>query len=174
MKAERETVDIVFANGGVGSQLRLGESTAKHIDKTFDVNVKGTIFTVQKALPLMGKACSIILAGSSAGTTGALAFTVYCASNAALFASATNRASPETIPPYVWPDNCNATPRAAAKWAFRGWCRMTGTRCQTTRKSINGSGLDLDDRKWHRRQCRHRWLDVQSEPSRRRSSAKHP
>jgi len=46
VKAERETVDIVFANGGVGSQLRFGEITAKHIDKTFDVNVKGTIFTV--------------------------------------------------------------------------------------------------------------------------------
>jgi NAD(P)-dependent dehydrogenase (short-subunit alcohol dehydrogenase family) len=73
VKAERETVDIVFANAGVGSQLRLGEITAKQIDKTFDVNVKGTIFTVQKALPLMGKAGSIILTGSSAGTTGALA-----------------------------------------------------------------------------------------------------
>ncbi len=84
MKAERETVDIVFAKAGVGSQLRLGEITAKHIDKTFDVNVKGTIFTVQKALPLMGKAGSIILTGSSAGTTGALAFTVYSASNAAV------------------------------------------------------------------------------------------
>jgi NAD(P)-dependent dehydrogenase (short-subunit alcohol dehydrogenase family) len=52
--------------------------------ETVDVNVKGTIFTVQKALPLMGKVCSIILSGSSASTTGALAFTVYCASNAAM------------------------------------------------------------------------------------------
>jgi len=55
VKAERGTLDIVFANAGVGSQLRLGEITAKHIDETFDINVKGTIFTVQKALPLMGK-----------------------------------------------------------------------------------------------------------------------
>jgi NAD(P)-dependent dehydrogenase (short-subunit alcohol dehydrogenase family) len=39
----------------VGSQLKLGEITAEHIDETFDTNVKGTIFTVQKALPLMGK-----------------------------------------------------------------------------------------------------------------------
>ena len=54
VKAERGTLDIVFANAGVGSQLKLGEITAKHIDETFDVNVKGTIFTVQKALPLMG------------------------------------------------------------------------------------------------------------------------
>ena len=71
VKAERGTLDIVFANAGVGSQLRLGEITAVHIDQTFDVNVKGTIFTVQKALPLMGHGGSIILAGSSAGTTGA-------------------------------------------------------------------------------------------------------
>ena len=55
VKAERGSLDIVFANAGVGSQLRLGEITAKHIDETFDINVKGTIFTVQKALPLMGK-----------------------------------------------------------------------------------------------------------------------
>ncbi len=84
VKAERGTLDIVFANAGVGSQLRLGEITAKHIDETFDTNVKGTIFTVQKALPLMGKGGSIILTGSSAGTTGAPAFTTYSASKAAV------------------------------------------------------------------------------------------
>jgi NAD(P)-dependent dehydrogenase (short-subunit alcohol dehydrogenase family) len=84
VKKERGTLDIVFANAGVGSQLKLGEITAKHIDETFDVNVKGTIFTVQKALPLMGKGGSIILTGSSAGTTGAPAFTAYSASKAAV------------------------------------------------------------------------------------------
>src|ERR1700694_74128 len=83
VKAERGTLDIVFANAGVGSQLRLGEITAEHIDETFDTNVKGTIFTVQKALPLMGQGGSIILTGSSAGTTGAPAFSVYSASKAA-------------------------------------------------------------------------------------------
>src|SRR5690349_2045465 len=84
VKAERGTLDIVFANAGVGSQLRLGEITAKHIDETFDINVKGTIFTVQKALPLMGKGGSINLTGSSAGTTGAPAFSLYSASKAAV------------------------------------------------------------------------------------------
>ena len=84
VKAERGTLDIVFANAGVGSQLRLGEITAEHIADTFDTNVKGTIFTVQKALPLMSKGGSIILTGSSAGTTGAPAFTVYSASKAAV------------------------------------------------------------------------------------------
>jgi NAD(P)-dependent dehydrogenase (short-subunit alcohol dehydrogenase family) len=62
---------LVARGSGSGSQLRLGEITAKHIDETFDINVKGTIFTVRKALPLMGKGGSIILTGSSAGTTGA-------------------------------------------------------------------------------------------------------
>src|SRR5277367_2959559 len=84
VKKERATLDIVFANAGVGSQLKLGEITAKHIDETFDTNVKGTIFTVQKALPLMGQGGSIILTGSSAGTTGAPAFTAYSASKAAV------------------------------------------------------------------------------------------
>jgi NAD(P)-dependent dehydrogenase (short-subunit alcohol dehydrogenase family) len=84
VKAERGTLDIVFANAGAGSQLRLGEITAEHIDETFDTNVKGTIFTVQKALPLMGKGGSIILTGSSAGTTGAPAMSAYSASKAAV------------------------------------------------------------------------------------------
>ena len=84
VKAERRSLDIVFANAGVRSQLRLGEITAEHIDETFDTNVKGTIFTVQKALPLMGKGGSIILTGSSAGTTGAPAMSAYSASKAAV------------------------------------------------------------------------------------------
>ena len=84
VKAERGTLDIVFANAGVGSQLKLGEITAEHVDETFDINVKGTIFTIQQALPLMGPGGSIILTGSSAGTTGAPGFTAYSASKAAV------------------------------------------------------------------------------------------
>ncbi|CAD0298289.1 SDR family NAD(P)-dependent oxidoreductase [Xanthomonas hortorum] len=84
VKAERGTLDIVFANAGAGSPLALGNITAAHIDETFDTNVKGTIFTVQKALPLMGPGGSIILTGSSAGTTGAPGFTAYSASKAAV------------------------------------------------------------------------------------------
>lgn len=84
VKAERGRLDIVFANAGVGSPAALGMITAAHIDETFDTNVKGTIFTVQKALPLMSPAGSIILTGSSAGTTGAPAFTAYSASKAAV------------------------------------------------------------------------------------------
>src|SRR3546814_64829 len=77
VKAERGTLDVIFANAGTGGVLPLGEITVEQIDDTFDTNVKGTIFTVQKALPLMGKGGSIILTGSSAGTTGAPAFSVY-------------------------------------------------------------------------------------------------
>ena len=84
VKAERGTLDIVFANAGAGSQLPLGKITAEHIDQIFDTNVKGSIFTVQKALPLMGEGGSIILTGSSAGTTGAPAFSAYSASKAAV------------------------------------------------------------------------------------------
>ena len=84
VRAERSTLDIVFANAGAGSPLPLGKITAEHIDDTFDTNVKGTIYTVQKALPLMGPGGSIILTGSSAGTTGAPGFSAYSASKAAV------------------------------------------------------------------------------------------
>jgi NAD(P)-dependent dehydrogenase (short-subunit alcohol dehydrogenase family) len=84
VKAERGTLDIVFANAGAGSQLLLSEITVEHCDEILDTNVKGSIFTVQKALPLMGPGGSIILTGSSAGTTGAPAFSLYGASKAAV------------------------------------------------------------------------------------------
>jgi len=84
VKAERGTLDIVFANAGAGSMSKLGEITAEHIDEIFDTNVKGTILTVQKALPLMGRGGSIILTGSSAGTTGAPGMSAYSASKAAV------------------------------------------------------------------------------------------
>jgi NAD(P)-dependent dehydrogenase (short-subunit alcohol dehydrogenase family) len=84
VQAERGTLDIVFANAGAGSMLPLGKITAEHIDETFDTNVKGTIFTIQRALPLMNEGGSIILTGSSAGTTGAPGMSAYSASKAAV------------------------------------------------------------------------------------------
>jgi NAD(P)-dependent dehydrogenase (short-subunit alcohol dehydrogenase family) len=84
VQAERGTLDIVLANAGAGRMSKLGEITAGHIDETFDTNVKGTILTVQKALPLMGRGGSIILTGSSAGTTGAPGMSAYSASKAAV------------------------------------------------------------------------------------------
>src|ERR1700686_4036347 len=57
-------IDVVFANAGVAEIAPLGSITEEHFDKLFDINVKGTLFTVQKALPLMNDGGSIILNGS--------------------------------------------------------------------------------------------------------------
>lgn len=84
VKAERGTLDILFANAGTGALAPLGEITPEHYDQTFDVNVKGLLFTVQKALPLMRAGSSIILTGSSTGVMGTPQFSVYSASKAAI------------------------------------------------------------------------------------------
>jgi NAD(P)-dependent dehydrogenase (short-subunit alcohol dehydrogenase family) len=83
----RETagkIDIIFANAGGGSFAVLGAITEEHYDSTFDTNVKGTLFTVQKALPLLRDGASIILTGSSTGISGTPAFSVYGATKAAI------------------------------------------------------------------------------------------
>lgn len=84
VKAERGTIDIVVANSGAGSPLKLGEITVEHCDEVLSTNIKGSVFTVQKALPLMGQGGSVILVGSSAGTTGAAGMSLYSASKAAI------------------------------------------------------------------------------------------
>ncbi|WLH15122.1 SDR family oxidoreductase [Pseudomonas hefeiensis] len=84
IKAEAGGLDVLFANAGGGSMLALEQITEAHVDDTFGRNVKGTILTVQKALPLMAKGASIILAGSSASIEGTAAFSVYSASKAAV------------------------------------------------------------------------------------------
>ena len=91
-RVKRETghLDVLFANAGRGDFCPLGEITEAHYDDTFDVNVKGTLFTVQKALPLMREGGSIILSGSTTGVRGALAFSVYSATKAAVRAFARN------------------------------------------------------------------------------------
>ncbi len=77
-------LDVLFANAGVGAFVPLGEITEAHFDKTFGVNVKGTLFTVQKALPLMTAGGSIVLNGSMVSIKGMPGFTVYAATKAAL------------------------------------------------------------------------------------------
>jgi NAD(P)-dependent dehydrogenase (short-subunit alcohol dehydrogenase family) len=77
-------LDIVFANAGIAEFSPLDKVTEEHFDKLFDVNVKGTLFTVQKALPLLKDGGSIILNGSVAGVKGVPAFGVYGATKAAL------------------------------------------------------------------------------------------
>lgn len=84
VKAERGGLDILFANAGTGSFAPLGEITDDQYDQMFDVNVKGLIFTVQKALPLMSEGASIILTGSSTGVMGTPQFSIYSATKAAI------------------------------------------------------------------------------------------
>lgn len=77
-------IDIVVANAGGGEFAPLGSITEAHFDKTFATNVKGTLFTVQKALPLMRDGGSIILTGSTTSVMGTAAFSVYSATKAAI------------------------------------------------------------------------------------------
>ena len=84
VKAERGGLDILFANAGTGAFAPLGEITPEHYDQIFDVNVKGLVFTVQKALPLMKQGSSIILTGSSTGVMGTPQFSIYSATKAAI------------------------------------------------------------------------------------------
>jgi NAD(P)-dependent dehydrogenase (short-subunit alcohol dehydrogenase family) len=77
-------IDIVFANAGIGEFVPFAAVTEEHFDKIFNVNVRGTLFTVQKALPLLNDGGSIILNGSVASVKGTAAFGVYAASKAAV------------------------------------------------------------------------------------------
>jgi NAD(P)-dependent dehydrogenase (short-subunit alcohol dehydrogenase family) len=77
-------IDVLFANAGGGTMLPLGAITEEQYQDTFDTNVKGTLFTVQKALPLLKDGASIVLTSSNAGASGTPAFSVYGASKAAV------------------------------------------------------------------------------------------
>jgi NAD(P)-dependent dehydrogenase (short-subunit alcohol dehydrogenase family) len=77
-------LDVLFANAGGGEFAALGQITPAHFDQTFATNVRGTLFTVQKALPILNDGASIVLAGSSAASNGTPAFSVYAASKAAI------------------------------------------------------------------------------------------
>jgi NAD(P)-dependent dehydrogenase (short-subunit alcohol dehydrogenase family) len=77
-------IDVVFANAGVAEFAPLETITEEHFDELFNINVRGTLFTVQKALPLLNDGGSIILTGSVAGVKGTAAFGVYGATKAAI------------------------------------------------------------------------------------------
>jgi len=90
VRTEAGRIDVLFANAGGGSFLPLGAITEEQYEDTFRRNVKGTLFTVQKALPLLADGASIILTGSTAASSGTPAFSVYAASKAAIRAFARN------------------------------------------------------------------------------------
>ncbi len=84
VKKEKGRIDVLFASAGTGEFAPIGEVTEEHFDKVFSVNVRGTLFTVQKALPLFSDGGSIIMNGSIASVKGFPAFGVYNASKAAV------------------------------------------------------------------------------------------
>jgi NAD(P)-dependent dehydrogenase (short-subunit alcohol dehydrogenase family) len=84
VKKEKGHVDIIFANAGGGEFAPLGSITEEQFDRTYGVNVKGVLFTVQKALPLLREGASIIVNGSIAGSKATPAFSVYGSTKAAL------------------------------------------------------------------------------------------
>jgi len=84
VQQQKGRIDILFANAGAGSLAPLGSISEAQYDREFDTNVKGTLFTVQKALPLLVDGASIILGASTGTITGNPAFSVYCATKAAI------------------------------------------------------------------------------------------
>ena len=84
VRAEGRRIDVVFANAGLGEFATLGSITEEHFDRLFNINVKGALFTVQKALPQLNDGGSIILTGSVASTKGTAGFWVYGATKAAI------------------------------------------------------------------------------------------
>lgn len=84
VREEAGGIDVLFANAGVAEFASLADVTEAHYDRVFAINVKGALFTVQKALPLLRDGASVILTGSTTGTTGGAAFSVYSATKAAI------------------------------------------------------------------------------------------
>jgi NAD(P)-dependent dehydrogenase (short-subunit alcohol dehydrogenase family) len=90
IREQKGKLDILFANAGIGEFAPLGKITEEHFDKQFDINVKGTLFTVQGALPLMPAGSAIVLNASLVSIKGNPAFSIYSATKAALRSFARN------------------------------------------------------------------------------------
>jgi len=84
VQQQHAQIDVIFANAGGGSFAPLGAISEEHYQQTFDTNVKGVLFTVQKALPLLRDGASVILTSSVTAITGTAAFSVYSATKAAV------------------------------------------------------------------------------------------
>src|SRR5258707_519842 len=108
VSAAHQKIDILFANAGGGEFVPLGEITEAQFDKYFDINVKGTLLTVQSALPLMPAGSAIVITGSIASIQGIPAFGVYAATKAALRSFAR-----------TWPDELASLCTPDLDWNFR-------------------------------------------------------
>jgi NAD(P)-dependent dehydrogenase (short-subunit alcohol dehydrogenase family) len=82
VKQEKGAIDVLWASAGMGEQRRLGEITEEHFDAAFGLNARGTLFAVQKALPLFNDGGSIFMTGSNASLKGYPEWSVYAASKA--------------------------------------------------------------------------------------------
>ena len=88
VRREKGAVDVLWTSAGTGEERKLGEITEQHFDATFGLNARGTLFTVQKALPLFNDGGSILMTGSIASVKGFPFWSVYAASKAVLHAYA--------------------------------------------------------------------------------------
>jgi len=84
IKQDHGRVDVVFANAGISESAPIGDIEEDHFDRVFGINVKGTVFTVQKALPLMSAGGAVVLTGSGAGSKGFANLSIYSATKAAI------------------------------------------------------------------------------------------
>jgi NAD(P)-dependent dehydrogenase (short-subunit alcohol dehydrogenase family) len=84
VKDETGRIDVLFANAGVSGMARLEDVTEDHVDRIVGINLRGLLFTVQKALPLLSDGASVILPSSIAASKGVAAFSVYNAIKAAV------------------------------------------------------------------------------------------
>lgn len=84
IKRDHDRVDVVFANAGVSESAPIGGIEEDHFDRVFAINVKGTVFTVQKALPMMTAGGAVVLTGSGAGSKGFASLSIYSATKAAI------------------------------------------------------------------------------------------
>ena len=82
VKREKGAIDVLWASAGMGEQRMLGEITEEHFDAAFGLNARGTLFAVQKALPLFNDGGSIFMTGSNASLGGFPGWSVYAASKA--------------------------------------------------------------------------------------------
>ncbi|OBH98053.1 SDR family NAD(P)-dependent oxidoreductase [Mycobacterium sp. E2733] len=88
VRREKGAIDVLWTSAGMGEERKLGEITEQHFDATFGLNARGTLFTVQKALPLFNDGGSILMTGSIASVRGYPFWSVYAASKAVLQAYA--------------------------------------------------------------------------------------
>ncbi|CCA94003.1 SDR family NAD(P)-dependent oxidoreductase [Novosphingobium sp. PP1Y] len=90
VKREKGSIDVLYASAGMGEPCPVGEITLEHYDKQFNLNTRGTLFTVNKAIPLFNDGGSILMTGSIASVKGWAGWSVYAGSKAALHAFARN------------------------------------------------------------------------------------